>query len=338
MYQCENQNITRVINRFSKTCFALVVTFQIAVFGMALSAEEPPPPQGFQSTGAVGRAIASGQVKLINPLRSTPESVKVTAGIEYGIAEKTSLKLDLYSPKDLKKPVPGLVFIHGGAWRSGRRNDYRFYCLEFAQRGFVVATISYRLIDTAPFPAAVEDAKCAVRWMRANAKELNIDPNRLAVIGGSAGGHLSMMVGYSSDVPQLEGTGGHKHVSSRVQAVVNLYGPTNLTTPFAINKKLIIDFLGNKTFAEIPDQYKLASPITHLTADDPPTLIFHGTIDDVVPVRQADILAAKLTEVGVPFRYDRLIGWPHTMDLSDKINRRCVALMLDFFDRYLIHN
>jgi acetyl esterase/lipase len=181
----------------------------------------------------------------------------------------------------------------------------------------------------------VEDAKCAVRFLRANAKKYGIDPDRIGVAGGSAGGHLSMMIGYSSDVPELEGNGGSPETSSRVQAVVDLYGPTDLTTDFAKSRGEVIRFLDNKKFDEAPDAYRLASPITHVTKDDPPTLILHGSIDSTVPISQAEQLAEKAKEVGAECELDCLKGWPHTMDMDSKVNDHCMAKMFEFFDKHL---
>src|SRR3954469_23609321 len=192
-------------------------------------AEVPPAPPGFASENDVKAAFISGKLKAIDLTIDMPATVTVQRDIEYGKGGETPLKLDLYSPKGHSKPVPAVIFIHGGAWKGGYRQMYHYYCVKFAEHGFVAATISYRLTGEAPFPAAVEDTKCAVRWIRANAEKLGVDPNKIGVAGGSAGGHLAMMIGYSSDVPQLDGKGGHANVSSRVQAVVDLYGPTDLT-------------------------------------------------------------------------------------------------------------
>ncbi|MFT4588830.1 MAG: acetyl esterase/lipase/peptidoglycan/xylan/chitin deacetylase (PgdA/CDA1 family) [Candidatus Binatia bacterium] len=300
-------------------------------------ATEGPGPRGFPNTLTAKLAVGLKQIPLVDVKIADPADVQIERGVEYGRGSGRPLQLDLYSPTSLKteNPVPGLIFIHGGAWRGGKRGDYHFYGVKFAQRGYVVATISYRLLREAPFPAAVQDAKCAVRWMRANAAKLGVDPDRIAVAGGSAGGHLSMMVGYSSDVAELEGAGGHAGVSSRVQAVVNLYGPADLTTPFGVESSLVKDFLGGRTFAEAPEAYRLASPMTHLSRNAPPTLIFHGTIDDTVPIAQADLLAERLKALGIPFRYDRLDGWPHALDVTRVVNERARKTMLEFFAEHL---
>lgn len=300
-------------------------------------ATEDAAPGGFPNTLAARLAVGLRQVPIVDVNIPDPLDVAIERGVEYGKGGGRPLQLDLYSPKNRSSnhAAPGLVLIHGGAWKGGRRSDYHFYGVKFAQQGYVVATISYRLLQEAPFPAAVRDAKCAVRWLRANAARLGVDPERLAVAGGSAGGHLAMMVGYSSDVAELEGDGGNPEVSSRVQAVVNLYGPADLTTPFGVESPLVKNFLGGRTYEDAPEAYRLASPLTHLSNDDPPTLIFHGTIDDTVPIAQADLLAARLKDLGIPFRYDRLDGWPHALDLAQAVNDRARRTMLEFLAEHL---
>lgn len=324
------------IRRFFSTMLLLLLASG-AVFLWSLRArpaQGDQPPPGYQSRRLVELAIFTGQLALVNVKPPLPESVELVEGIEYGRAGDVSLQLDLYTPKNIEHPTAGLILIHGGSWKSGRREDYRYYGIKFAEQGYVVASISYRLLQVAPFPAAVEDTKCAVRWLRAHAEQHHVDPSRIAVFGGSAGGHLAMMVGYSSDVPELEGDGGNNEVSSRVQAVVDLYGPVDLTTEYARKKSKIAKFIG-KPYDEATQVYKLASPITHITQDDPPTLILHGTIDELVPIRQADLLDEALKKAGVSHQYYRLEGWPHAMDISQVVNDYCVERMLQFFETYL---
>jgi len=295
--------------------------------------EAPPIPQGYADDQAVKAAILLGQIKLIDAINvSVPDNVEEILDIEYGTGGERKLHLDLYLPKGRTKATPAIIFIHGGAWKSGKRSDMKFYCAKFAEKGYVTATVTYRLTDEAPFPAAVHDVKCAVRWLRANTSKYQVDPKRIAVSGNSAGGHLSMMIGYSDD-PSLEGNGGNNDISSRVCAVVNFYGPTDLTTDFAKKQGVVEDFMGGKTFAEAPHTYQQASPLFHLTRDDPPTLIFHGTIDSTVPIVQADMLSEKLKELGIDHIYERYEGWPHVMDLAEAVNRRCVYQMEQFFKK-----
>lgn len=313
----------------------LVITCCLSIPAFSQTQDIPPMPEGYSSNTALKAAALTGFLKLIDADNvPVPDSVTFMEGVEYGKGGDISLKLDLYLPKESTKPKPGLIFIHGGAWQKGSRDDYAFYCVKFAEKGYAVATITYRLSKVAPFPAAVEDCKCAVRWMRANAEKYGIDPDRIAVLGGSAGGHLSMMVGYTPG--EMEGNGGHADQSSAVKVVVDLYGPCDLTTDEAKEAGSVKKFLEGKTYDEAPELYKQASPITHITKDAPPTLILHGTIDETVGIEQADMLAAKLEEMGVPHHYEKFPGWPHTMDLAKAVNERCVYLMEQFFEEHLI--
>jgi len=316
-----------------------IVTFCCCTFTFAGEAKEVPPiPKGYTSEQAVMAAIALGQIKLIDAKSvSVPQNVEEILGVEYGTGGERKLQLDLYLPKGRTKATAAVIFIHGGAWKGGERSDMKFYCVKFAEKGYVTATVTYRLTGQAPFPAAVHDVKCAVRWLRANAGRYQVHPERIAVSGNSAGGHLSMMIGYSDD-PSLEGSGGNANVSSRVCAVVNFYGPTDLTTDFAREQGVLKDFMGGRTFDEAHDDYKLASPLFHLTKDDPPTLIFHGTIDSTVPIVQADKLAARLKELGIDYVYERYEGWPHVMDLAEAVNQRCVYQMEQFFKKHIPGN
>lgn len=297
----------------------------------------PEPPAGFTTSEEAIEAVRGGEVKIINAFEPF-DGVAFEKDIEYGRVGDRPLLLDVYSPAGLDKPVPAILFIHGGGWKGGNKADYRIYGIKFAQRGYVVASVSYRLSGEAKFPAALEDVKCAVRWVRANAERLHVNPDKIGIAGGSAGGHLSLMTGLTPGVAEFEGTGGHDGTSSAVQCVVNIYGPTDLTTPFAQNLSheggLLHQFLG-KTFDEDAALYRKASPITYVTKDAPPILTLHGTVDDVVPIDQADLLAKKLRELDHPYIYDRLPGWPHTMDLAADVNDRSVWFMERFFAHYL---
>lgn len=295
----------------------------------------PIPPAGYPTEHAMYLAFALGRLSLQDLEHlDVPQDVVERKDIEYGKGGEKALLLDLYTPIHLTSPAPGLIFIHGGGWKAGQRSDYKFYTTHFAQQGYVAATVSYRFTQEAIFPAAVQDVKCAVRWMRANAKELGVDPDRIAVVGGSAGGYLSMMIGYTSDVPALEGTGGYEGVSSAVAAVVDIYGPTDLTVPEARDHEVVVPFMG-KRYTEDPELYRYASPLTYVDAQDPPTLILQGTIDSIVFVSQSDMLAEKFQALKMPYWYARLDGWPHTMDLSVPVSAFTKPLLGMFFEEYL---
>jgi len=337
--------LIRAVAAFLAVSYAAILVADEAAFpplsGTALDSlgETPPaPPAGYEKASEFSEAIKAGTLAMADMQPAVPDDVEVQNDVEYGKVGDRALVLDLYSPKDHSKPHPGLLFIHGGGWKGGDKSIYKAYGIHFASRGYVVASVGYRLSGEAGYPAAVNDTKCAVRWMRSEAKRLNVDPDHLGVAGGSAGGHLALLVGLSSDVPALEGDGGHAGTSSRVQAIVDLYGPSDLTTDFVRNnasaKTLCNEFFGGSVDEKL-DLYQQASPITHVTKDDPPTLIMHGTIDDVVPIDQADRLAARLKKLGVPYIYDRLPGWPHGMDGSQPCNERALWFMDRFFDHSL---
>ena len=205
----------------------------------------------------------------------------------------------------------------------------------------MVATIEYRLSGEAPFPAAIQDVNCAIRWMRANAAKLGVDPDKIGLVGGSAGGHLVLLAAYAPNDPELEGTGGNNGVSSRVQAVVDIYGLAQLggrtIGPFRMVRRRssdpLLQFMGGKTADDDPELYAKASPMTHVTKDAPPTLILHGTVDELVKVSQSDRLAAKLSELGVPYLYDRIEGWNHGMDIVKAVHEHCEWMMDQFFSQ-----
>ena len=326
------------------TSFAgcLVLSCATFVFGNVsgplaskLTGTPPAIPVGGKSADEIKAKIKSGDIKRISRIPKLSEKVEAQLDVEYGKGGAKPLLLDLYKPKHVPKPTPGLLFVHGGSWSGGNRKVYGYYCQHFADEGYVAATIEYRLSGEAPFPAAIQDVKCAIRWMRANAAKLGVDPNKIALVGGSAGGHLVLLAAYANtDDAELEGTGGNAGVSSRVQAVVDLYGPVQLSA--AARRGAVFKFMGGKTTAEARELYAKASPFNHLTKGRlPTTLILHGTVDELVPISQSDMLAAKLEEFGVPFLYDRQEGWHHGMDAVEVVNARCVWFMDQFLSQVL---
>lgn len=314
---------------------SLIVLFVFLFCNFATSQKKAPkPPHGYPNLTLLKIAGAVGLVKVMDLKPEIPADIAEFKDLVYKHTDQRELKLDIYHLKNLEKTAPVLIFIHGGAWKKGDKSDYLVYLLDFARKGYVTATLSYRFSQEAKFPAAVEDVKCAVRWLRTHAAGYHIDPHKMAVIGGSAGGHLAMMIGYSADVKEFDKDCAADSVSSRVQVVVNLYGPTDLTTEFAIKQKSLLEFIG-QPYDSAAEIYRQASPLTYITGDDPPTLIFHGTIDDTVPVRQSDILKDALDKAGVANEYHRLKGWPHTMDLAVSVNRYCQYYMNAFFEKYI---
>lgn len=237
--------------------------------------------------------------------------VEVQEDVIYGQGGGHDLLLDVVKPAGLTEPAPAVIVIHGGGWAGGSRKDFRPVCQALAERGYVTTTIDYRLVPEALFPAQVEDCKCAVRWMRAHAEELQLDPERIGALGGSAGGHLVMMLGTMDAGDGLEGDGGWADQSSKVQAVVNLSGPADFMLEYPpVSRQIVANFLGGPK-EEHEDVYRQASPVTYVNEGDSPMLILQGTKDPLVPHDQAFAMINALTAAGVPGRAELLLGLGH---------------------------
>ena len=296
--------------------------------------DSPEPPRGYMNETFLKIALALKMVDLIDLEPEVPADLEAFKDIEYKKIDSVSLQLDVYRKKGLNAPAPAIIFVHGGSWRTGKRQDYLPYLIDYAEKGYVAVTVSYRLQQVAKFPAAVSDVICAVKWVKTHAKEYGIDPERIALLGASAGGHLVLMAAYANNEPMFNDDPCPSEIDAGVKAVVNFYGPVDLTTPYAISRNEVKDFMGG-TYDEYFELYHLASPITYVSEDSPPTLIFHGTIDSLVPVSQADSLDAMLTRMHVPHEYYKLKGWPHAMDLAKDVNEYCQYHIDKFLDKYL---
>jgi acetyl esterase/lipase len=275
---------------------------------------------------------------------AAPSEPVIQKDIVFGKGGDVELKLDLATPEG-DGPFPAVVCIHGGAWQVGHRAGHHPTIKLLAQNGYVAVTVQYRLTPKDPFPAQVEDVKCAVRYLRANAKKLKIDPDRIAALGDSAGGHLSLLLGTLDPADGLEGQGGHAGQPSKVQAVVNYYGPTDLATwapteagdnllKLGLKKDgnaLLKDFVG--TSDRKADVMKKASPITYVDSKDAPVLTFQGTADPLVQPQQAKVLHEALKKAGVAERLEILDraghGWGGP--LKEKTNR----ITIEFLDKHL---
>jgi acetyl esterase/lipase len=239
---------------------------------------------------------ATAQPKEVPKGPRLPAGVTANRDVAYGTHERQ--KLDVYVPKG-DGPFPLILWVHGGGWEGGSK-DGGGPVVNLVGRGYVVASTNYRLSRHAPFPAQIHDVKGAVRYLRANAKKYKIDPDRIGVAGASAGGHLVALLGTSGDVKELEGDVGPKGVSSRVQCVIDFFGPTDLLklSPANAKENPVTRLLGGST----KDKRELAvsaNPITYVSKGDPPILIVHGDKDPVVPLSQSELLHDALKKAGV---------------------------------------
>ena len=263
-------------------------------------------------------------------LRGAEPAVQIDHDVAF-LAPDRAEKLDVYHPLSpaAGAPAPAVVWIHGGGWSSGTKNEARAreICTTLARAGYVAVSIDYRLGKDS-WPTNLHDCKNAVRFLRAHAADYAIDPERIAVAGGSAGGHLALMVGFTAGKPDFEPTAAatpYPGVSSAVRCVIDLYGITDLRTrrqtdqtgqPTA-TRKLMEKSLGYfGADSEEADVLRLASPVTHVTKNSPPVLILHGHADTTVDYPQSERLAALLQERGVEHEAIFLDGIGHTFTLE----------------------
>jgi acetyl esterase/lipase len=266
--------------------------------------------------------------------QQVPAGVKAHRDLEYVPGGHERQKLDLYVPEKADGPLPVIVWIHGGAWRAGSKD--RCVSLPMTTKGYAAASVGYRLSQHATFPAQIEDCKAAIRYLRANAKKYNLDPDRIGVWGGSAGGHLVALLGTSGDVKDVEGNLGSNDQSSRVQAVCDWFGPADFTrfeggAAASPNNPLAL-LLGGPV-NEKKDLAAKASPVTFASKDDPPFLIIHGDQDPTVPLKQSELLEAALKKAGVDVTLVVLKGAKHGgPEFSTPESMKQIQ---DFFDKHL---
>lgn len=240
------------------------------------------------------------------------DSIKTEYDVVYKKAGDAELKLDIALPAGGNGPYPAVLAIHGGAWRQGNKQDMRPLLLQLAKRGFVAVSPEYRFCPKETFPAQVHDVKAAVRFVKAHAKEYQLDPDRVGAVGFSAGAHLAMMLGVTGPEDGLEGDGPADAPSSKIRVVVNYFGPTDLGAGDLpdVSRRLVRDFLGG-TAEENPEAAAKASPIKYVNQGDAPILSFQGTKDPLVPHSQAIKLADAQTKSGVRGRVVLFVGGGH---------------------------
>lgn len=272
---------------------------------------------------------------------SLPEGVKALRDLAYVENGHERHKLDLYLPEKAEGLLPLVIWIHGGGWQNGSKEGCPPARQGYLARGYAVASLNYRLSGHAVFPAQIEDCKAAIRWLRVHANEYGIDPDRFGVWGSSAGGHLVALLGTSVGEKRFD-VGANLGVSSRVQAVCDYYGPSDLTqmdahaVPGARLKHDLPDSPEAKLIGgavqENKEKAARASPLTYVTTNMPPFLIVHGDADPTVPFHQSELLFDALQKAGGTVHLHCIKGAGHGRGFGGKeIGERVNA----FFDRWL---
>ena len=239
--------------------------------------------------------------------------------------------MDVYFPA-AGGPWPVLVYVHGGAWMHGDKSEAGMFARLMTAQGYIVVSINYRLYPEAQFPAMIQDVKCAVRSLRANAVQYNLDPNRVGAVGVSAGGHLAALLG-TTDMSAGWDVGEYLEQSSRVQAVITMAGVMDLSRKFP---NADIEAMKRVGFGE----YNVveASPISHVTPDDPPVLLIHGDRDELVPVEQSQLMYERLVQENVPAQLVVVKNASHSFTAPGGMTptvSEVNQIILDFLARYL---
>ena len=263
-----------------------------------------------------------------------PSDIVYESGTAYASADPQQV-MDILRPAGAGPARPAILAIHGGGFRAGSRRGYLQQCVALVKKGYVCATADYRLAPAAPFPAAVHDVKAAVRYLRANASRLNLDPAKIGVMGGSAGGHLVLFLGVTGNVPEFEGDGPNRDQSSRVACVVDYYGPSDLTKSYGRSvdaAEVLPLFLGGDAYHARAAHLR-ASPLNWVTPDAAPTLAIQGTKDRYVNAEQSVWIIDRLLSVGVDAELEMIEGADHGFKGADA--ERAEKRMMGFFDRYL---
>ena len=265
---------------------------------------------------------------------AVPETVVFERDIEFANPDNQHLQVNVARPKGGDGLLPAVVCIHGGGFRAGKRESYDRLCVTLAERGYVAITVTYRLAPAYPFPAAVLDCKAAVRWLRANAAKYHVDPERIGVTGGSAGGHLAQFLGVTAGVKEFEGAG-NPDQSSAVACVVNFYGPSDLTKSYgkSVDAAEVLPLFFGGDLSTKRREHITGSPLYWATPDAAPTLIVHGTKDDHVAYEQAVWMADRLKACAVEVELLTLEGAGHGFKGADL--EKAEKAMIEFFDRHL---
>jgi acetyl esterase/lipase len=260
---------------------------------------------------------------------------EITRDVEYAQVEETRLAFDLYKPE--KQTGPLIVYVHGGAWRSGSKKEMPLQSM--VDSGCPVASVDYRLSTVARFPAQIHDIKGAIRFLRGSAAKLGIDAKRIVISGSSAGGHLAALVGVTNGNGELEGNlGEFRDQSSSVDGIVSFFGASDLTTilkqstPHGLSvREPALELLLGAPPDKVPDLARLASPVFHVDKDDPPLLLFHGDQDPQMPINQSHELEGAYEKAGVRLQFKVLHGAGHGG--KEFYATEQMAMMMEFLRR-----
>ena len=272
-------------------------------------------PKGYTIFSVPGaeKGIIQKYPFIYRPSKQVPAEVELNKGLIYAKYGDREMRVDLFKPKR-KGKYPAVVIVHGGAWITGHYTMENPLAIALARRGYVAVTVEHRLSNEKKYPAQIHDLKASVRWLRANARRFDIDENRIGAVGASSGGHLVALLGVTNEMPKFEGDGGNEKFSSRVQSVVDIDGTATFVDPGNIEKEIKGPWDTNTrltgfTYAQNPEIWKEASPITHVNQRSAPTLFLNSS--SFRPFQQREEMAAKLNALGITSEIVVVPDTPH---------------------------
>jgi acetyl esterase/lipase len=260
---------------------------------------------------------------------------QVEHGVTYSRQGGAELKMDIYRPKDAPSALPAVLIIHGGAWMNGDRTAMATLASGLAAKGFVAATLDYRLAPASHWPAMLDDCQAAVRFLRANATRYQVDPRRVAAAGPSAGGHLALLLGTRET--RIDHPPEYPEQSSKVEAVLDFFGPTDFSQdwPHGDYYDAMFEAVLGKPRAEAEEDLRLASPINYVDKDSAPVFIFQGLADPLVRPHQSQLLEAKYRSLGLPVKSIYVEGVGHELPFNNPKVRSAVVQAITWLEQQL---
>lgn len=285
------------------------------------------------------RTFVAGPISVLTPLgalasagqTSDPASVKIEKGVVFGKGRDADLRCDIYRPAGAVTKRMALIHLHGGGYRGGSKDDLADKITPVTRLGYVSIAAQYRLAGVVKWPAQLADLKAAIRWARANAGSLGIDPRLIAVVGYSAGGHLALSAAGTANQPDFEGDGGNPKIGTELAACVAFYPLTDLRPQADGTSHVLLPPASDDA------AHRAASPTRFITASSPPTVIHHGLSDVTIPPENSQRLLQMLRDAGVPSELHTFAGVPHEFDRHPEFAQATAQLTDFFLERYVLN-
>ena len=280
--------------------------------------------RGFLGAALAAAAASESGIAAGQTPQAAHDGVTVEKDVVFGKGGDIDLKLDVFRPPKGKEKRMATIHFHGGGFAGGSKDAIGDRIRPYAALGYVAIAAQYRLSGQAGFPALVHDAKAAIRWVRANAKTLGIEPARIGVVGYSAGGYHALFTAGTGDAAEWEGTGGNAGVSTKVAACLAYYPATNITASMLPS-------------GSSDEQRRAAAATSHIAAGFPPTAIFHGFKDVTIPIESSQRLVQQLRDANVPVEFHAFEGVPHAFDSNPEFAVAAAQLADLFLDRHVVN-